>query len=179
MNRALTQPASQSFDSGGRDLPRDVRRAQASEVPQLVAIATSTGMFTPNEVVELESQLSRLDYQDLADDESIVLLFDEGSGPEGFAYFGADPICVGTWGIFWTAVARASQSRGIGRRLMEAAEDLAWRRGGRMILIETGSKPAYAPTLRFYESVGYVLEARNQDYYAPGDDRLFYRKDAP
>ena len=51
------------------------------------------------------------------------------------------------------------------------------RRGGRLLLIETSSKPNYAPTIEFYKRNGYHLEARIRDYYRPGDDKLIFAKE--
>jgi len=52
----------------------------------------------------------------------------------------------------------------------------AQAQGGRLLLIETSSTPAYAPTRRFYAACGYPCEATIQDFYAPGDDLMIFAK---
>ena len=41
---------------------------------------------------------------------------------------------------------------------------------------ETASKPSYARTRRFYESIGYTVISRIPDFYKAGDDRVTYWK---
>lgn len=50
-------------------------------------------------------------------------------------------------------------------------------RGGRLLLVETSSTPAYTSARRFYETSGYRCEATIHDFYAPGDNLLIFSKD--
>lgn len=54
-------------------------------------------------------------------------------------------------------------------------EDIRGREG-RVVFIETGSKPLYAPTRQFYLRQGYTEEALLRDFYAEGDSMVIYRK---
>jgi hypothetical protein len=49
--------------------------------------------------------------------------------------------------------------------------------GGRLLLVETSSTPAYAAARWFYESSGYRCEATIHDFYALGDDLVIFSKD--
>jgi ribosomal protein S18 acetylase RimI-like enzyme len=80
------------------------------------------------------------------------------------------------WYLYWIAVAKPTQARGIGGRLLVAAEEEIARLGGRLLLIETSSLPHYAPTRRFYARHGYELACRLADFYADGDDLVVFRK---
>lgn len=71
----------------------------------------------------------------------------------------------------------AAQGRGIGRALLGRVEAEVQARGGRLLLIETSSTPAYAPARRLYESCGYCREAVIHDFYAPGDDLIIFWKE--
>ena len=42
--------------------------------------------------------------------------------------------------------------------------------------VETSSRPIYRPTRQFYVKCGYTEDALLEDYYAPGDGKVIYRK---
>lgn len=94
----------------------------------------------------------------------------------GYSVLGPAPFTDGTYDLYWLAVHPDAQRTGAGRRLMAHAEDAIRARGGRLVLVETASKPSYAATRAFYERIGYREVARVPDYYAPGDDRIVYVK---
>jgi hypothetical protein len=51
-------------------------------------------------------------------------------------------------------------------------EDRLRARGGRLVLVETSSRPDYDRTRTFYARLGYTESARIRDFYAPADDRI-------
>lgn len=94
----------------------------------------------------------------------------------GYACFGATPCTLGTFDLYWIAVDKELQGRGIGKQLVGAVEQAVRAERGRLILIETGGKPAYASQRGFYASLGYREVARVPDFYEDGDDRVIYQK---
>jgi ribosomal protein S18 acetylase RimI-like enzyme len=90
----------------------------------------------------------------------------------GYACFGATPATDGTYDLYWLAVDPAVQGRGIGRALVRDVEEKLIARGGRLLVVETSSRPDYAGTRRFYARSGYAEAARVRDFYAPADDRI-------
>jgi ribosomal protein S18 acetylase RimI-like enzyme len=90
----------------------------------------------------------------------------------GYACVGPTPATDGTFDLYWLAVDAAAQGNGIGRTLVREVErDLA-ERGGRLLLVETSSRPDYEKTRAFYARCGYTESARIKDFYAPADDRI-------
>ena len=65
---------------------------------------------------------------------------------------------------------------GVGRALMLATEDAVRAEGGRLLLIETASKPSYDKTRAFYLAWGCSEVARVPDFYAIGDDKVIYAR---
>jgi GNAT superfamily N-acetyltransferase len=90
----------------------------------------------------------------------------------GYACFGPTPMTEGTHDLYWLAVERAAQGRGIGRALVRDVERKLIDRGGRLLIVETSSRPDYASTRQFYVRSGYTEAARVRDFYAPADDRI-------
>ena len=82
----------------------------------------------------------------------------------------------GTFDLYWIAVDPARQGRGIGRELLRAAEEAILAEGGRLLLVETAGKPAYAPTRAAYLAWGYTEVARVPDFYEDGDDKIVYAR---
>jgi len=95
----------------------------------------------------------------------------------GYACFGPHPLTQGTYDLYWIVVDPIAQGRGIGHALLARVEAEVQARGGRLLLVETSSTPAYASARRFYESSGYRCEATIHDFYAPGDNLVIFSKD--
>jgi ribosomal protein S18 acetylase RimI-like enzyme len=90
----------------------------------------------------------------------------------GYACFGPTPATEGTHDLYWLAVDPAAQGRGIGRALVREVERKLIDRGGRLLVVETSSRPDYESTRQFYTHSGYTEAARVRDFYAPADDRI-------
>ena len=94
----------------------------------------------------------------------------------GYICYGPTPLTDGTWDIYWIAVAPDAQGRGVGRDLIALAEGRITEARGRLILVETSSRPDYEDAHRFYRSRGYEMVCRIPDFYAVGDDKLVFQK---
>jgi ribosomal protein S18 acetylase RimI-like enzyme len=94
----------------------------------------------------------------------------------GYVCYGLNPMTVSTWDIYWIAIARSSQGKGMGRELLTATENLIWKAGGTLIIIETSSTPLYDRTNRFYNLIGYKVACQIAEYYGPGDGKIIYEK---
>ena len=81
-----------------------------------------------------------------------------------------------TWYLYWIAVRKQLQARGIGAALLRHAEEEMRQAAGRLLLIETSSLPHYELTRRFYLKHAYEITAVLRDYYSDGDDMVVFRK---
>lgn len=90
----------------------------------------------------------------------------------GWVCYGRTACTASTWDVYWLAVDPAAQGSGVGRELMRFAETRIAAAGGTLAVIETASRPEYAPTRAFYERIGYVQVADIPDFYAPGDSKI-------
>jgi ribosomal protein S18 acetylase RimI-like enzyme len=108
---------------------------------------------------------------DLADYE-FVGAFDEVERLVGYACFGPTPATEGTFDLYWLAVDPLSQGHGVGRTLVRWVEQELRQRRGRLLVVETSSRPDYANTREFYARGGYAEAARVRNFYAPADDRI-------
>lgn len=100
----------------------------------------------------------------------------EGSKIRGWICFGPTPCTVGTFDIYWIAIAAGHQGKGFGKMLIRSAEKEMRSMGARISVIETASREEYLPTRKFYCSAGYTETSRIPDFYTDGDDRVIFTK---
>ncbi|MBN2294040.1 MAG: GNAT family N-acetyltransferase, partial [Pirellulales bacterium] len=97
-------------------------------------------------------------------------------GMIAFACYGCIPATQCSYDLYWIAVERDWQRRGIGNTLIEKTESLVHRNGGRRIYVDTSGRQQYASTRAFYEKMGYRREALLRNFFAPGDDKVIFVK---
>jgi ribosomal protein S18 acetylase RimI-like enzyme len=152
-----------------------IRPTLPSDHHALLALARNTGVFKPLEIEALEEVL--LDYHAANHAHGHrSLTFEQADEILGFAYFAPAAMTDRTWYLYWIAVGKQTQARGIGGELLKFVEDEIRRHQGRMLLIETSSLEHYDLTRRFYLKHGYDRVASVPDYYAEGDDMVVFRK---
>jgi ribosomal protein S18 acetylase RimI-like enzyme len=152
-----------------------VRWMTASDKAAITQILKQIPEFETDEVPVAEELIDSY-LQDSTLSGYYIMVADSDSKAVGYICYGNTPLTKGTWDIYWMAVSPAEQAKGIGKALMAAAEKEIEAREGRLILIETSSKPVYERTRRFHQAQGYELICCIPDFYSPGDDKLIYRK---
>ncbi len=156
-------------DFGFRDevLPAD-REAVRS-------ILESSGFFYPEEVdvaVELVDER-------LARGLASGYHFDfaqTGGRVVGYTCFGPIACTKDSFDLYWIGVHQDYRGAGLGRRLLERAEERIRSLAGGRVYVETSSRPQYEPTRVFYLSRGYRVEAVLEDFYGPGDGKVIFLK---
>ncbi len=142
--------------------------------PAVMNILRATPQFLPAEIVIAEEVLDC--YFNDPSAGYFTLVAESENKVAGYVTYGETPLTEGTWDIYWVAVAPDQKRKGIGAALLAAAEKEIILKKGRMVMAETSSKPEYENTHRFYRAQGYKLAAQIADYYAPGDDIMFFQK---
>jgi GNAT superfamily N-acetyltransferase len=153
-----------------------IRPTIPADTSALVDLARDTGVFKPMEIVALKEVLD--DYHEYNRDEGHqAVTYEQDGQPIGFAYYAAAQMADRTWYLYWIAVSKKIQAKGIGGALLKhVEEDIRWSKKGRILLIETSSLPHYDLTRRFYKKCNYDQVAVLPDYYADGDDMVIFRK---
>jgi ribosomal protein S18 acetylase RimI-like enzyme len=152
-----------------------IRPTTPADTSALLELTHETGVFKPHEVEALNEVLS--DYH--ADNHAYghVAVTEERDGKIiGYAYYAPAAMTDQTWYLYWIAVSRKTQAKGIGGELLRYAEKDIRKRGGRILFIETSSLPHYELTRKFYLKNHYEITGVLRDYYADGDDMVVFRK---
>jgi ribosomal protein S18 acetylase RimI-like enzyme len=153
-----------------------IRPATPEDTSTLVALTDATGVFKSHEIVALESVLE--DYYDFneEEDDHVCVVFEEHGTILGYAYYAPAAMTDRTWYLYWIAVTKDKQARGVGTKLLHHTEEDIKKKGGRVLFIETSGLPHYEKTRKFYIKHKYEEAAVLRDYYSDGDDMVVYRK---
>jgi len=151
-----------------------IRPLLPGDTPTVVAMARGTDAFKPIEIQALQEVLD--DYHAQSAHEHRAIALESDGVIVGFAYFAESAMTDRTWSLWWIVVDREVQARGIGGALLKRVERDVREARGRQLLIETSSLPKYEFTRRFYLKYGYSQTATLADYYADGDDLLYFCK---
>ncbi|MDB4985029.1 MAG: putative acetyltransferase [Myxococcaceae bacterium] len=153
-----------------------VSEITSADRPALAALLSGIEQFKPDEV-EVALELIDASLRDPGGSGYECLVAHEGGRVVGYLCIGPTPMTEATWDLYWIAVDPKLQGRGVGRALYAAFVTRIVARGGRQVRIETSSKESYGATGGFYERLGFTVDGRLRDFYAPGDDLLiFYRQ---
>jgi len=152
-----------------------IRPTYHADAAQIVDLARDTGVFKPMEIEVLHELLDiYLNYPQQEDYRFIT--FEQDGQVLGFACYGPTSMTDRTWDLYWIAVQKSTQARGIGGQLLGYVESEIRRRHGRLVMVETSSTPAYDLTRQFYLKHHYEQAAVIQDFYADGDSLVIFRK---
>jgi ribosomal protein S18 acetylase RimI-like enzyme len=152
-----------------------IRPMTAKDKSAIMSILQNTPEFNELDLVVAEEVIDSY-LEDPAGSGYHVLVSEAESSIAGYVCYGFNTMTQSTWDVYWVAVARSNQGRGIGRELITTAENKIQAAGGELIIIETSSTPDYERTNRFYRLMGYKLVCQIADFYAPGDDQIIYEK---
>jgi ribosomal protein S18 acetylase RimI-like enzyme len=174
MNSSQKSPAPQSAAVRQWAEPRPV---EPRDVEAIWRILIGTGAFTEEEIrvaLELIEDAIRRPNGDY-----VVRVIQSEDGVFGYTCYGPCPFTEAAYDLYWIALDPAWHGTGAARYLITATEADVQSRGGKLLLVETASKPSYARSRHFYESIGFCESARIRDYYREGDDKIIYEKRWP
>jgi len=153
----------------------EIRATRADEAGPIINLARQAGVFNEEEIAAVE-ELVR-DYIAKGDASYYRFLSCCQNGRVlGFTCYSPRSLTQGAYDLCWICSAPGTQRQGVGGALIRQTEQAIRARGGRLVLVETSSRPEYEPARRFYESHGYRREAIIQDFYAEGDSLVLYSK---
>ena len=152
-----------------------LRPITPADTDTLVDLTAGTGFFKPMEVETLREVLEDFHAVNHVHNHR-AFAWEEAGKVLGYVYYAPAAMTDRTWYLYWIAVAKETQGRGLGGRLLEFVEQDIRDQVGRLLLIETSSTPHYEPTRRFYLKYQYTLAANIPDYYADGDGLVVFSK---
>lgn len=153
----------------------DIHKMVRGDKAAVMKILRATPEFLPAEILIAEEVIDCYS-EDPSGSGYIILVALVDGLIAGYICYGPAPLTEGTWDVYWMAVAPQLKRRGIGRAMLSLVESEIVGKAGRMVLIETSSKPNYEKTRGFYRLQGYLVVCQIPDFYAPGDGKVVFQK---
>lgn len=151
-----------------------IRPITPEDTGELINLAKSIGLFSPDELEELRQMLT--DSLGEKDDTHPFWITDDDNGLVGLAYCEPERMTSGTWNLQLIGVHPTHQKQGRGGKLLRFVEEILVGRGARVLLVETMGTSEFEYVRAFYRKNGYDEEARIREFYAEGADKIVFRK---
>ncbi len=148
----------------------DIRPTQQADIPGMRKVLAETELFPQDMLGNLLGP-----YLD-GPGEDIWLCAFQGDALKGFAYTVRAEMTEGTWNMLALGVRKHVQGKGLGAALVAATEDALRSHAAHLLIVDTSGTDAFADARTFYLARGFEEEARIRDYWAPGDDKITFRK---
>jgi ribosomal protein S18 acetylase RimI-like enzyme len=139
-------------------------------------VVASTGFFSAAEIDVAEELVDERLRKGEASGYLFVFAEDAAGRVMGYSCYGPVPCTLRSFDLYWIAVRDEARGLGLGRAVLAEVEARLRASGGGKLIAETSSRDQYAPTRAFYLACGFTEEARIRDYYAPGEDVLYFTK---
>jgi ribosomal protein S18 acetylase RimI-like enzyme len=154
-----------------------IRFSEVDDIAPVLTFLDATRFFRPDEMLIAEEVITEAASKGTTGHYQSYVL-QRGSEVIGWVCWGPAPCTLGSYDIYWLGVAPQCHGQGLGKKLMDFAEQRIRDAGGRLFIVETSGREGYLPTRKFYEHIGYTLAACVKDFYAPSDDKIIYTKQA-
>ncbi|MDR3610931.1 MAG: GNAT family N-acetyltransferase [Ignavibacteriaceae bacterium] len=105
-----------------------------------------------------------------------IYIYEYESKVVGYYCVGRRPLTDATFDLYWIAADPEAGIKGIGKCLLEHAENFVLQNNGRWILAETSSKENYSNTRNFYLKNNYSIVAQINDFYSLDDNLIIFGK---
>jgi ribosomal protein S18 acetylase RimI-like enzyme len=152
-----------------------IRPVTPDDAGELINLAKSIGLFSPDELEELRQMLTD-SFGKKGDTHPFWITDDDDDELVGLAYCEPERMTSGTWNLQLIGVHPTHQKQGRGGKILRFVEETLAGRGARVLLVETMGTPDFEHMRAFYRKNGYDEEARIREFYAEGADKIVFRK---
>lgn len=147
-----------------------IRPTHEADFDALIALATASGLFEPDQTDMLADMLRS------PGEDDVWFTDEDGNEPVGVAYLAPEKMTRGTWNLYWIAVRPDQQRQGRGKAILDHVEKWLTAKRQRILLVETAGVDDFDYVRKFYANSGFEEEARIRDFYEPGVDKVVFRK---
>ncbi len=154
-----------------------IRRIKPSDEVAIENILTKIPNFNEEEI-KVAMELVNISVNNpIQNDYHIFVYEDDNDGKIiGYHCTGRRPLTDGVFDLYWIVSDPESSGKGIGKSLLEHAEEFVRSNNGRWLLAETSSKESYCSTQNFYLRNKYTIISEIKDFYTVGDSLLVFGK---
>jgi aminoglycoside 6'-N-acetyltransferase I len=152
-----------------------IRSIKPSDVEGLEKLLKKISNFNETEI-KVAMELIEITVSNPSQTDYNIFVYEEDGKILGYHCTGKRPLTDAVYDLYWIVADPEHSGKGIGKSLLEHAENFVKERNGRWILAETSSKESYLSTQSFYLRNNYSIISEIKDFYAVGDNLLIFGK---
>ncbi len=152
-----------------------IRKLKPDDVPEIESILRKIKNFSEEEV-NVAMELVNAAASDPNQTDYNVFVYEKGSEIIGYHCTGKRPLTDAVYDLYWIVTNPDFENKGIGKTLIEHAENFVMKNKGRWLLAETSSRNSYEGTRNFYLRNNYSILSEINDFYSMGDRLIIFGK---
>jgi aminoglycoside 6'-N-acetyltransferase I len=152
-----------------------IRSARQSDIIKIENLLRKIHSFNAEEF-KVAMELINIAVNDSNQSDYNVFVYQDGEEILGYHCTGRRPLTDAVYDLYWIVVDPEKSGTGVGRKLLEHAENFVKEKKGRWIIAETSSKAEYISTQNFYFRNNYTILGEIKDFYSVGDNLLIFGK---
>ena len=152
-----------------------IRKLRQGDSKKLEEILKRISNFNRKEV-EVAMELVNIAELNPHQNDYNIYVYEKDGKIFGYHCTGKRPLTDAVFDMYWIVADPEATEKGIGKKLLEHAEEFVRQYNGRWLLAETSSKEDYARTRNFYLRNNYSIVAEINDFYSIGDNLIVFGK---
>lgn len=152
-----------------------IRKIKLSDEVDIENMLTRIPNFNEEEV-KVAMELVNISVMNPNQTDYHIFVYEYDGKIAGYHCTGKRPLTDAVYDLYWIVADPESSGKGIGKNLLEHAEEFVRSNNGRWLLAETSSKESYKSTQNFYLRNKYSIISEIKDFYSAGDNLLVFGK---
>lgn len=152
-----------------------IRKLKPSDTQAIKNILMKIENFNDEEI-SVAMELVNIAASDPLQKDYNVFVYEMENNILGYHCTGKRPLTDAVYDLYWIVTDPDHNNKGIGKSLLNHAEQFAINNKARWLLIETSSSDKYLATRNFYFRNNYSKISEINDFYSPGDGMVIFGK---
>ena len=152
-----------------------IRRLKPADTEIIEGILKKIPLFK-KEDIKVAMELVNITASNPLQTDYNIFIYENDGTVLGYHCTGKRPLTDAVYDLYWIVTDPDHGKKGIGKSLLEHAEDFVTQNNGRWMLIETSSKESYNATRNFYMRNNYTIISQINDFYSKGESLLIFGK---
>ena len=152
-----------------------IRRLKPADTKIIEGILNKVPLFK-KEDIKVAMELIDITASNHLQTDYNVFVYENNGTVLGYHCTGKRPLTDAVYDLYWIVTDPDHGKKGIGKSLLEHAEDFVTQNNGRWMLIETSSKESYNATRNFYMRNNYTIISQINDFYSKDESLLIFGK---
>ncbi|MBT8387901.1 MAG: GNAT family N-acetyltransferase [Ignavibacteria bacterium] len=152
-----------------------IRRLRPADAEIIEGILKKIPLFK-KEDIKVAMELVNITASNPSQKDYNIFIYENDGTVLGYHCTGKRPLTDAVYDLYWIVTDPDHEKKGIGKSLLEHAEDFVTQNNGRWMLIETSSKESYNATRNFYMRNNYTIISQINDFYSKGESLLIFGK---